>query len=505
MKNTIFAAWILSVFMFGCQSTRNSRWLTPPRGEREQFLGQAPADDPFFSMLQSAPAVPPPITPHSVVDDPFSPVQRSAVGSGMDTEEARKEAEKERIKALAMASRENAPDYLKPLNPWNGPFANRTRTKTLEQDIIRQVGYEPVNVKMFSDEPEYDWEKEERKKGFDWSVLTPEKSYAKVRDWMGLGPDEKKANISMQKGREILLSNPDLKETKKNLEAAKHFSEAARKFPDSVLEEDALHLAGECYFFSDEYYNAFNAYQKLIVKYHHSKYVDNAVRRVFKIGRYWELESEKGGSGFKFSDKSLPNYDTFGYAKKAYITIFTYDPLGPVSDDALMALATAYMKRGKYQGDDNYNQAAYYYQRLREDHPSSKHIAKAHEYELHARTRAYLGPEHPSRTLEEAKKLAEITLWQFNGELDGEDRAGILEIKEHILESEAERLWETGQFYDLKKRNYGSARLHYHQLIAEYPQTSYAEKARKRLAQIEGLPDTPSIFGWPVNPFKAEE
>jgi outer membrane protein assembly factor BamD (BamD/ComL family) len=504
MKNTIFVVAVLSILLVGCQSIYKSQWLTPPRGNGEQFFGQAPSDDPFSPMVYSAPAAPVQTTPRSAVDDPFSPVQQGTFGIDMAAEEARKEAERERLKTLATTTRDNAPDYLKPLNPWDGPFANRTRTKTLEQDIIRQVGYEPVNAKMFSDEPEYEWEKEERKKGFDWSALTPEKSYARIRDWMGLGPDENKSNISMLKGREILISNPDLKDKKKNLEAAKHFSEAAKRFPDSVLEEDALHLAGECYYFSEEYSNAFHAYQKLVVKYHHSKYVDNAVRRIFKIGQYWEVESEKSSTHFKFADKSLPNYDAFGHAKKAYETIFTYDPLGPISDDALMALATAYLKRGKYRGDDNFNQAAYYYQRLREDHPTSKHIAKAHKNELYACTQAYLGPEHPGRVLGEAKKLADITLWQFNNELDSEDRAGILEARESILESEAERLWEKGKFYDLKKRLYGSARLHYNMLITDYPQTTYAEKARKRLAQIEGLPDTPSIFGLPINPFKKE-
>jgi outer membrane protein assembly factor BamD (BamD/ComL family) len=322
---------------------------------------------------------------------------------------------------------------------------------------------------------------------------------------MGLGPDENKANASMQKGREILITNPDLKDKKKTLEAAKHFSEAAKKFPDSVLEEDALHLAGECYFFADQYYSAFDAYRKLVIKYQHSKYVDNAVRRIFGIGRYWERSAETKSSYFSFTNKSLPNYDTFGFAKQAYETIFIHDPLGPVSDSALMALATAYLKRGKYQGDDNYNQAAYYFQRLREDHPSSKYLARAYESELYARTRAYMGAEHPGQTLGEAKKLADVTLAQFNGELDGEGKASVLEIKEQILTREAERLWCTGQFYDLNKRHYGSARLHYHTLIKEYPQTAYAEKARKRLEQIEGLPDKPSIFSFPINPFKSEE
>ena len=169
-----------------------------------------------------------------------------------------------------------------------------------------------------------------------------------------------------------------------------------------------------------------------------------------------------------------------------------------------MALATAYLKKGRYQGDDNYNQAAFYYRRLREEHPLSKHVAKAYENELYARTQAYMGAEHPGRTLEEAKKLAEITLRQFSDELESENKANILEIREDILVKEAERLWRQGQYWDLKKRHYGSAKLHYEKLIVEYPQTEYAERAQKRMEQIADLPDIPAIIGWPVNPFKGE-
>jgi len=497
MKQIAFVTAALLLFACGCQTPKNSRWLTPPRGSGAQFFGQAPSDDPF-----PFPVVFPTQPVSNPAFDPFTPVQQHAMISDLAAEEA----ERERIKNLATTVREDSPSYLQPLNPWNGPFATRTRQRTLEQDIIRQVGghYEQVSGKADIDYTPFDWEIEEERKKFDWSVLDPANFVTKFRDWAGLGPDERKANESMRKGRDILLSNPDLKDKRKSLEAAKHFTEAAKRYPNSLLEEDALHLAGECYFFADDYSNAFTAYQQLLIKYRHSKRLDNAARRLFKIGQYWELESERGFSGFNFSNKALPRYDTFGFAKKAYETIFINDPLGPISDDALMALATAYFKRGRHQGDDNFNQAASYYQQLREEYPLSKHIAKAYENELYARTQAYLGAEHPNRTLEEAQKLAEITIRQFGSELDYENKANLLEIQESILDKKAERLWTIGQFWD-KKQYFGSAKLQYKQLIEEYPQTEFAERARRRIAQIEGLPDTPSIFGFPINPFKVAQ
>jgi tetratricopeptide (TPR) repeat protein len=290
-----------------------------------------------------------------------------------------KEQEKTRAEALAAASQTKP--YLQPLPKWNGPFDDPDSKQTTEQDIIRQAGHVEINSKQFDNTPVFDWEKE-NEKGFDWSVLDPVSFFTKVRDWMGMGPDEKKANAAMKKGRELLLQTPDLKDEKKVLEAAKQFKEAARRSPDSVIEEDALHLAAECYFFSDKYASALTIYQKLIIKYQHSKYVDSAVHRLFKIGRYWEEEDRRGVSSVNLTDETRPTFDTFGYCKKAYETIFINDPNGPVSDDAVMALASAFLAKGRYQGDVCFEKAAYYYQYLRENYPLSKNIANEHYYEL---------------------------------------------------------------------------------------------------------------------------
>lgn len=400
------------------------------------------------------------------------------------------EQDKERLEQLAM-TKQTAP-HLQPLTKWNGPFETREKKQTIEQDIIRQVGHVEVTPTRYDNTPVFDWEKE-NEKGFDWSVLDPVNFFTKIRDMAGMGPDEKKADAAMKKGRELLMETPDMKDRKKTVEAAKLFKEAAKRWPDSVVEEDALHLAAECYFFSDDYPRAMKMYQSLIIKYQHSKYVDNAVRRLFKIARYWENEDRRGISAVNFNEKSRPTFDTFGYSQKAYETIFIHDPNGPISDDAVMALASAHLARGRYQGDGSYEKAAYYYGYLRENYPLSKHIAKAHEYELYARTHAYLGAEYNGKTLDEAGKLAETTLRQFSGELDGEDKEEVLSLKENVIERQAEREWTMGQYWE-KKKYYRSASLYYEKLLDQYPQTRFAEMARSRLEEIKDKPPIPDQF-----------
>ena len=488
-------------------SVMDDPWLVAAHQEpRQQQLPIAPtpwANGPPLQQPQTSPELwangasplpsPPPI------DDPWGIDQHTKQREAVSIEEAAQKEEemREQARLAEIATAKNTsggPKYLEPLTHWAGPFADREQKKDVEQDIIRQAAYVEVSQQRYDNFPVYDWEKEE-KKGFDWSVLDPVNFFTKVRDWIGMGPDERKANAAMKKGRDILepYREPgDLKDKKIWAAAAKEFWNAARRWPDSVLEEDALHLAGECYYFAEDYPHALKCYEKLLVKYQHSKYLDADVRRVFSIARYWEQEARRGVSAVNMTEKSRPTFDTFGNGKKAYEAIFINDPNGPISDDAVMALASAYLARGRYQGDDNYDQAAYYFNYLRENFPLSKHMAKAHELELYARTNAYMGAEYNSKMLDEAGKLADVTLRQFGMKL-GDDKEDIVALKEGVVVRQAEKEWVFGQHYD-KKKYYGAARQYYEKLIDKYPQTEFAAKARQRLEEIEGLPPQPSQF-----------
>ena len=495
----------------------NAMPMTPPMAQEPLSL---PSPDAYPTHLplalpnmpenQSLPLLPPPIPMDAGIHDqllpplppypalPGLPNDPLSSRNSVSLEEAARQeaAMQERIRDNELAKKkqqDGTPSYLAPLPDPLGPFASRQSKITTEQDLVRQVSHNgELPPEAYKNQPLYDWEKE--KQEFDWSVLDPVNFFTKVRDLMGMGPDEKKANAAMKAGREILLDNPDLKNKTKSLAAAKEFKTAAWRWPDSVIEEDALHLAAECYFFGEDYYHAMLAYQQLLQKYQHSKYLNNAVKRLFAIAKYWEAEDRRGVSFFNYgymTDKTRPFSDTFGFCKKTYESIYMHDPNGPFSDDAVMALGSAYLAKGCYDGDTNFDYAAEQFKFLRENYPLSKHIAKAHEYELVARNRAYQGPETIGNHLTETGKLADITLQQFGGELD--DKKEIADMKETIIQREAERTWTYAQYYD-KKKYYGSARVYYEQILDRYPQTNFAEKAKERLVQIKDYRDKPSNY-----------
>lgn len=384
---------------------------------------------------------------------------------------------------------DEVPAYWRPLPSTYGPFENRTKESMERLEPYLQVSHEnpyyqpPDEVKELEE-----WEKEEKR--FDWSKFDPSKLYTQIRDSMGMGPNEQEATRLIKEAMSIIDENPELKDKRLNVTAAKLFERAGKKWPDSLIEEDAIFLAAECWFFSDMYPNALYAYESLIVKYNNTKYMNTATRRLFSIGKYWEKLDRKGVSSFSWKkDPTRPRMSTFSGMKKAYESIFLNDPRGPLSDDAVMSLAEAYMNKGLRAGDSHFEKAAVYYSYLRENYPDSRHLGKAFERETIARKMSYIGSEYNNQALDAAEKLAEQTIMQYSGD-SSVNIAMMKDISNDITEQKAARDWTYAEYYD-KKKEYGAARVYYNRIVNEYSTTDYASRARKRLSEIAKLPDEP--------------
>lgn len=410
-----------------------------------------------------------------------------------DVDRKVKEAEKEAQyrKLLENSNRNKEKPWLDPLPHPYGPFVYRLESPTRglggEVPEIQQTHFEPYARPIPKETIEfYDWEKEEEDR-FDWSKFDPAKIATQIRDWMGLGPDEQRAAQYLREAYKLLGENNNFRNVEKTLQAAKYFEKAAARWPDSVLEEDALFHAAECYFFADRYPKAGRNYEKLITKHRSTKHMDVAVQRLFRIGRYWESLYDKGVSFVNTRDKTRPGTDTFGNMKKTYEAIFTNDPTGPFGDRALMALAGAYLRAGKNQGDSQFTEAATLYAALADINPRSEYLIQARKLELLARSKSYVGAEYDAKALEDASHLSDQIIRQHGEDL-GEERRDIMDLRENISMQKAQRLWEAGQYYERKKM-YSSARYSYEKLMQNHPSSPLSEQARQRHAKIIDLED----------------
>ena len=258
------------------------------------------------------------------------------------------------------------------------------------------------------------------------------------------------------------------------------------------MEEDAMFLEGESYFFSDHYASAQDSYVNLLKKHENTRYLDTVVDRLFKIATYWEqldLESHQWPIVPNPTDKTQPWFDTFGNALACYEAVWMHDLTGPLADAALMRVGNAHFRRGEWED------AATHYDMLRKNHPKSKYQKEAHLLELQAKMKIYQGPKYSIVPLNEAQEIGGQTMKQFPGQL-GEEEPRVRQTLATIFEQRAEREWIMAQYYD-NKSEFRAAREYYKVLLEKYARTSFAQRARKRLEEIRNEPDEPpNHFAW---------
>ena len=299
---------------------------------------------------------------------------------------------------------------------------------------------------------------------------------------VGFGPDRDIAQRAFEKGEALFREG-------KYDQAAAEFQTAANRWPESAIEEDALFLLGECQFFTDRYFHAHDTYGKLLANHGNTRYLDTVMHRTFAIARYWDEQQRKSNTWPitpNVTDRTRPRFDTFGHAIEAYQRIRLHDPIGPLADHAVMAMANAYFVRGQFEN------AAWNYDVLRREYPKSRYQAEAHLLGLQAKKRIYQGSRYDGTPLEEADEIVEQALTLFPGEL-GEDKKRLQRSRAQIIEEQAQRDFDMGRFYETK-RWYGAARFYYHLVLDRFPESRTAQQARERIAAIQDQPDEPPNY-----------
>ncbi len=424
-------------------------------------------------------------------------------------------------KAQRKAEVKKGKRYLQPIQECevDGLLRREENAMDLQDDsMIATVSAESIELMLENAESKrelYDWEKEEPTP-IDWSKYAF--SMDNIRAWFGMGPNERAALEYMRQAcnKQKEYSKTHDKECLR--EAAKLYEKAADRWPGpalrpdyarkhpydapksgTLIEEDGLFFAGECWFFAREFNRALTCYRALVSTYNSSIYKDVAMKRLFYIGSYWmQCSEESKGPSVNVKDKDKPMFSSFAGGEKAFKTIFLNDASdNGLAADALFALANAYMRRGVNQGDGSFDSAACYYKQLYEFYPGSKHAEDASRLAMIALHKSYQGVFYDDAPLNEARQLAETILRSGRGNMDV-----IYEELENIKEEQAHRLFALGGYYK-KRGSYASARSYYNRLVKEYPNSEYAVEAAKMYAAIEDKPAEADQLAWvrPVMPF----
>lgn len=284
-------------------------------------------------------------------------------------------------------------------------------------------------------------------------------------------------------------------------QAGKIFHEAAGRWPDSALEEDAMFMAGEAYFFADMYPKANDSWERLLKKYPNSKHLDAIESRRFAIAQFWLDLHDRAPESFwsyNLTDSSRPTRDTFGNAVRVFDRIRLDDPTGKLADDATLAAGNAYFAKQRYLDADGF------YTDLRKTFPQSEHQYRAHLLGLKAKLLSYQGTDYSGVPLDEAEKLVKQIQRQFPQEA-AQEREYLARAYAEVRFKKAEREWQLAKYYD-RRGEYGAARFHYDILASDYRETPFAGQAQSRLDEIADKPAVPpQRLQWLVEAFPNEQ
>lgn len=287
--------------------------------------------------------------------------------------------------------------------------------------------------------------------------------------------------------------------------AIKTYKKIANKYEGSSIGEEAWFRVGEAYFAMGEYPDAQDAYDKLFAEYPSTKYVSDASGRLFAIARAWlevsdpvthqkiktvsdskvveaanpNVKSQSGPSAKyrlfpNFFDKSRPLLDTPGRAQNALKSIWLNDPTGPLADDALMLTASYYLQR------ENFVEADRYLEILRDEYPDSPHLEQAYVLGGHVKQMSYQGPMYDGTSLAAATNLKERSLSLFP---NSADRSRIQADLQKLYLQDAQRAWSKVELWQ-KKNNPRSIAIQCKEVIDQFPDTPYADRARAIVRQI---------------------
>jgi tetratricopeptide (TPR) repeat protein len=373
-----------------------------------------------------------------------------------------------------------------------------------EGDAYRRARREieqPIDgVRPASFEPE-DPAKEAKSR---WEDLSPKNIAETAKKWAGYGPDPKLAEKWYGEAESLYnqaLHQQNADRSSSFLAAGELYRKAAGRWPDSALEEHALFRVGECRFFADRYPKANEAYEELLKKHPHTRYLDLVEARRFAIAQYWLKLHETHPQpylSYNFTDRSRPRHDTFGRSLKIFDRVRFDDPTGKLADDATLAAGNASFKAGDYLKADEF------YTDLRKTFPSSEHQFLAHLLGLKSKLYNYQGPDYSGDALDQAEKLIEQIRKQFPNEAQ-QHRDYLARAYAEVRYRKAERVWTRACYHD-RRHEYGAARFHYDLILNDHPDTPFAERARQRLEQLRGKPDVPpQRLSWLVNLFPDPE
>jgi outer membrane protein assembly factor BamD len=250
--------------------------------------------------------------------------------------------------------------------------------------------------------------------------------------------------------------------------ALKEFKKLIKHYPLSREAPTSQYYMGRIMEELNKPYEAFKAYQKVIDLYPYTELVDDVIEREFKIGEMFFLGRKIDVLG----PLKMPAKDK---AIEIFKTVADNAPYGKYAEPAMFKAGLA------YKDIADYDNAIMIFKGLIDKYPNSSFISKARYQLAECSKLLSLKPDYDQTPTIAAREEFEDFIEKHP---DNEMSSDAKEIVDKLKHREAHNTYKIGQFYEARRMP-ESAVIYYRDIIQNYPDTEWAEKAKERLNAIE--------------------
>ncbi len=248
--------------------------------------------------------------------------------------------------------------------------------------------------------------------------------------------------------------------------AIRELRKLIKHYPDAVEAPEAQFYLGSCLEELGKYYEAYQAYQKVIARYPFSARTQDVLEREYIVAQKL-VDYRTSFVGINMSGENA--------AVEIFRQIIENAPYGKFAAASQYKIGLVNKAKGFFQ-DANKE-----FQKVVDNYPESEWAEPAKFQIALCADRSSLDASYDQTLTEEAKeKFREFASKHPDAELSGQatERIGALRDKE------AESQYLVGQFYE-KKKAYKSAKIYYNYVVKSYPKSPWAIKSLERLQLLE--------------------
>ncbi|MFN7170752.1 MAG: outer membrane protein assembly factor BamD, partial [Candidatus Omnitrophota bacterium] len=250
--------------------------------------------------------------------------------------------------------------------------------------------------------------------------------------------------------------------------AIREFKNLIKHYPNAPQACDAQYFIGRAYEEKGRFYEAFQAYQKVIDLYPYTQKVEEVIEREYRIGELYFT-----GHKDKFLGMNLvPPQER---ALEIFQKVVENAPYGQYAPPSQYKIGIILRNLGRFE------EAKQAFLKLEKNYPDSE-FAKEAKYQIGLS--GYKISPKSEYTQEETdasiKEVEEFLLTNPHSALK-EDAEKVLN---DLKNKKAESLFKTAQFYE-RQKYFDSAILYYEEIIKNFPNTSWAAKSLEQISIIK--------------------